>query len=41
MKLHEHKYKDQWQNYKNLTETQIIELIDKIPKELIETFKAE
>jgi hypothetical protein len=41
MKLHEHKYKDQWQNYKNLTEEQIRALIDQIPKELIETFKAE
>ena len=41
MKLHEHKYKDQWQNYKNLTESQIRALIDQIPKELIETFKAE
>lgn len=41
MKLHEHKYKEQWQNYKNLTETQIRELIKQIPQELIETFKAE
>lgn len=41
MKLHEHKYKDQWENYKNLTETQIRTLIDQIPKELIETFKTE
>ena len=41
MKLHEHKYKDQWQNYKNLTETHIRELIKQIPQELINTFKAE
>lgn len=41
MKLHEHKYKDQWKNYKNLTETHIRELINQIPQELINTFKEE
>lgn len=41
LKLHKWKYKDQWQNYKNLTETQIRALINQIPQELINTFKAE
>ena len=41
LKLHKWLYKDQWQNYKNLTETQIRALIDQIPQELINTFKAE
>lgn len=41
LKLHKWLYKDQWENYKNLTETQIRALIDNIPKELINTFKAE
>lgn len=38
LKLHTHKLDDEWEKYKQINETQIRELIDKIPKEVIETF---
>ena len=38
-KLHTHKLDKDWKKYKNINESQIRELIDKIPKEVIETFK--
>ena len=38
-KLHEHQLSDSWEQYKSLTEPQLRELINNIPKEVIETFK--
>lgn len=38
-KLHTHKLDKDWEKYKYINESQIRELIDKIPKEVIETFK--
>ena len=39
LKLHLHKFNGTWERYKTLTETQIRELINNIPKAVIETFK--
>lgn len=39
LKLHLYKFKGTWERYKNITEPQIRELINNIPKEVIETFK--
>ena len=39
LKLHLHKFNGTWERYKTLTEPQIRELINNIPKEVIETFK--
>jgi hypothetical protein len=38
-KLHLYKFKGTWERYKTLTESQIRELINNIPKAVIETFK--
>ena len=38
-RLHEHQLSDNWEKYKTLTETQIRELINNIPKQVIEVFK--
>lgn len=40
-KLHLHKYREDWKNYKNITEAQVRQMIDNIPKELIELYKEE
>lgn len=39
LKLHLHKFNGTWERYKTLTEPQIRELINNIPKAIIETFK--
>mgnify|MGYP006393047803 CR=1 FL=1 len=39
LKLHKYKFKGTWERYKNMTEEQIRDLINNIPKEVIETFK--
>lgn len=39
LKLHLHKFNGTWERYKTLTEPQIRELIDAIPKQVIETFQ--
>ena len=39
LKLHLHKFNGTWERYKTLTEPQIRELINNIPKAVIETFK--
>lgn len=39
LKLHLHKLNGTWERYKNITEPQIRELINNIPKQVIETFK--
>lgn len=39
LKLHLYKFNGTWERYKTLTETQIRELINNIPKAVIETFK--
>ena len=38
-KLHEYQLKDNWEQYKGLTEPQIRDLINNIPKQVIELFK--
>lgn len=38
-RLHEHQFSENWDQYKNITESQIRDLIDAIPKQVIETFK--
>lgn len=38
-RLHEHQFSENWEQYKNITEQQIRDLIDAIPKQVIETFK--
>lgn len=38
-RLHEYQLKDSWEQYKGLTEPQIRELINNIPKAVIELFK--
>lgn len=38
-KLHEHQLSDNWEQYKSLTEPRIRELINAIPKQVIEVFK--
>lgn len=38
-RLHEHKLADNWEQYKGLTEPQIRELINNIPKQVLEIFK--
>ena len=37
--LHEHQLADNWEQYKGLTEPQIRELINNIPKQVLEIFK--
>lgn len=39
LKLHLHKFNGTWERYTTLTEPQIRELINNIPKQVIETFK--
>lgn len=39
LKLHLHKFNGTWERYKTLTEPQIRELINNIPKAVIETFQ--
>ena len=39
LKLHLHKFNGTWERYKTLTEPQIRDLINNIPKAVIETFK--
>lgn len=38
-RLHEHQLSDNWEQYKGLTEPQIRELINNIPKQILEIFK--
>ena len=38
-KLHLHLFKEDWKNYKNITEAQVHHMIDSIPKKLIELYK--
>ena len=40
-KLHLYKYKEDWKNYKTITEAQVRQMIDNIPKKLIELYREE